>query len=87
MVGIFSSVLAMALSPSVVMAIGVGAILLFLLSRASSTSCTDCKARFFGSESASSRSDSLRSLSLRPAWLMFGIPPTELLALCVPPCP
>lgn len=82
-VGVFSSVLAIALS-SAVIAIGVGAILLRLFSRVSSTSGTDCNSRFFDPDNASSRSDSLLSLSRRP---MFGIPLTELLALWLPPCP
>jgi hypothetical protein len=78
---VFSSVLAIALSPSMVMVMGVGAIRLLLLSRDSSTSGTACRSRFFAVDDASSRSD---SLSLRPE---LGIPLTELLALWEPPCP
>lgn len=87
MVGVFSSVLTIALSFSDVMAIGVGAILLFLLSLDSSASGTDCNERFLCSGAASSRSDSLRSLSRRPTYPMLGIPLTELLALWVLPWP
>jgi hypothetical protein len=67
--------------------IGIGAILRRLLSRPSSvTSGTGRSPRFLGLVDMS-RSDSLLSLSLRPALPMVGMPVTELLALWLPPCP
>lgn len=80
--------LAIALSPSATIVTGVGVILRRLLSRASaSTSGIAYKSRFLEVEDASSRSDSLISLSLRPTWAVLGTPLTELLALCVVPWP
>lgn len=79
-VGVFSSVLAIAVSLSTT---GIGAIRRFLLSRPSSNSGTDCKSRFFDPD-VSSRSDSLLSLSRLPRLPMFGMPLTELLALWLP---
>lgn len=80
--GVSSSVLAIALSPSAIIVIGVGAIRRLLLSLASTSgSGTACNSRFFEVEDTSSRSDSLISLSLRPTWPMLGMPLTELLAL------
>jgi hypothetical protein len=85
---VFSSVLAIALSVSAIIVTGVGAILRRLLSRASaSTSGIAYRSRFLEVDDASSRSDSLISLSRRPACVLFGIPLTELLALCVVPWP
>jgi hypothetical protein len=67
--------------------IGIGAILRRLFSRPSSAaSGTDRSPRFLGLVDTS-RSDSLLSLSLRPALPMVGMPVTELLALWLPPCP
>lgn len=83
--GVLSS-LAIALSLSFPMATGIGAMRLFLFSRPSSSG-TVCSSRFFWPGTAvSSRPDSLCSLARRPEG-GAGIPLTELLALCVVPCP
>jgi|SRR5690242_16039765 len=68
------------------MVTGIGAIRLFLFSRPSSSG-TVCSSRFLAPDAAgSSRPDSLCSLSRRPV-ATPGTPLTELLALCVLPCP